>query len=231
MGCVVYMMQCNCEPQTEDLGKGRRGVFFNYYALYQSWFLKEESLWLQILKINALSYPSLSLRIKHSQRKLNFNHHSLANRRIEDQAKARSGKKNEFGNSGRTEGGYVQYVCMCSCIVSSTYGARGMRGSLRASKMRIGRSWGLGGWDCNSKCASNSPAGPAPTITVPAAPASAICLLASDPQKPTLLNYSLQLTSICTKLKSAKFPSFYPLIDRPVLSQTTDSSPPKSPLL
>lgn len=106
-GLWVYVMQCNCEPQTEDLGKGRRGVFFNNDALCQSWFLKEESLWLQILKINALSYPSLSLRIKHSQRKLNFNHHSLANRRIEDQAKARSGKKNEFGNSGRTEGGYV----------------------------------------------------------------------------------------------------------------------------
>ena len=152
--------------------------------------------------INALSYPSFSLRNTAKESKLQ------PSLNCEPQ-------NTELSQSERGGEEWIWYfwnwrrVRMCSCIVSSTYGARGMRGSLRASKMRIGRSWGLGGWDCNSKCASNSPAGPAPTITVPAAPASAIACFSS---KTTLIK-SLQ-SQFSKNSNPPNSPSFYPPLHR-----------------
>ena len=151
--------------------------------------------------INALSFPSLSLRNTAKESKLQ----PITQLRTAEQ---KIKPKQEGGR--RTNLVFLNWrrVCMCSCIVYSTYGAKGMRGSLRASKMRIGRSWGLGGWDCNSKCASNSPAGPAPTITVPAAPASAIACFSSTT---TTLIESLQSQS--TQFSNPpNSPSFYPLL-------------------
>lgn len=82
----------------------------------------------------------------------------------------------------------------------------------------------MGGWDCNSKCASNSPAGPAPTITVPAAPASAI--LCFSVRTTLIKSPHSQSTQNSNPAKSPKLPSANspPLIDRRVDSQTTNSS-------
>jgi hypothetical protein len=155
---------------------------------------------------------------------VNFNHHSIANRRIEDQAKARRGKKIEFGISG-TEGRYAMYV-----FLHRLFNLRGQRDARVVASFEDAdrQKLRLGGLGLQQQVCQHQPSRPGSHNHRPSCTRLRHCLLLL--KKQLLLrhrNLNLHKTQIrqIPKFLSATSP---PPIDRPALSQITDSSPPKT---